>query len=148
MNTFVRMTGALLFAGGLLVTGVATASAAPLPVSPNATADVECLSSVSLPASGFNVTLPASKAGSSNCFLVRNDSGEGVMALQFALKTCNNQGNLAVDGDFGPGTMAALEAVQSAHHISADGMYGNQSRGVIQWPSESLPKRCSSPNHF
>lgn len=143
LNTIIRVTGALLLAAGLGVGTVVPASAA----TPN-TADVECVTTVVLPAQdGFTVPLPASSSHSSDCFLVIGDSGSGVGALQAALKQCNGQSGLVVDHSFGKQTKAAVEAVQRAHGITADGGYGNQTRGVMSWPDNNSTK-CTRPSHF
>ena len=112
------------------------------------TANVECVRTVVLPAQdGFTVSLPASSSFNSDCFLVIGDSGEGVGDLQAALKLCNGQSGLVVDRDFGPKTMAAVEAVQRALGITVDGGYGNQTRGVMSWPDNNSTK-CTKPSHF
>jgi peptidoglycan hydrolase-like protein with peptidoglycan-binding domain len=143
MHTAIRVASALALAASFVAGSTVVASAA----TPQ-TADVECLRTVVLPAQdGFTVPLPASSSNSSDCFLVIGDSGAGVSDLQAALKTCNGQSGLAVDGDFGTRTKAAVVAVQRAHGITADGGYGNQTRGVMSWPDNNSTK-CTIPSHF
>jgi peptidoglycan hydrolase-like protein with peptidoglycan-binding domain len=142
MKIAIRVAGSLLAAAGLITASATMASAA----TPH-TANVECTGTVILPAQDdFTVPLPGHN-GSSDCFLVINDSGDGVGTLQAALKLCNGQTQLAVDGSFGPLTKAAVIAVQSAHGITADGGYGNQTRGVMRWPDNNSAK-CTVPSHF
>jgi peptidoglycan hydrolase-like protein with peptidoglycan-binding domain len=142
MKIAIRIAGALLVAAGLITASATVAGAA----TPH-TANVECTGTVVLPAQdGFTVTLPAHN-GSSDCFLVNGDSGPGVGVLQAALKICNGQSGLKVDSRFGPLTQAAVTAVQRAHGITADGGYGNQTRGVMRWPDNNST-RCTVPSHF
>jgi len=55
-------------------------------------------------------------------------TGENVRSVQYLL---NDHGSaLAVDGDFGPQTSAAVRAFQASHGLDADGIVGNQT-----WPS-------------
>ncbi len=50
------------------------------------------------------------------------DTGAAVMTLQTRLNSWG--ATLAVDGDFGPLTLAAVKAFQTAHHLSVDGVVG------------------------
>ncbi len=52
----------------------------------------------------------------------RGDKGAKVEELQRMLKA--NGANIAVDGDFGPKTEAALKAFQTKNGLAADGVYG------------------------
>ncbi len=80
--------------------------------------------------------LPTTTGGSSNCTMWRGAAGNGVKALQMGMNLCywGNNGTgvlktrLVVDGSFGKATEDALKAVQRAHGITADGIYGVQSR--------------------
>ena len=55
-------------------------------------------------------------------------TGEDVKSAQYLLNAHGAQ--LAVDGDFGPATKAAVEAFQGAHGLGVDGIVGNQT-----WPA-------------
>jgi len=60
-----------------------------------------------------------------------NDS-QAVVALQETLDGCYGQ-HLAVDGDYGPLTQAAVEVAQRDAHVTVDGIYGPQTRNAINW---------------
>ncbi len=62
--------------------------------------------------------------------LKENDNGAGVRALQRNLRTLGYYtGN--IDGDYGPGTLAAVTAFQAANGLTADGIAGNSTQGAI-----------------
>ena len=61
-------------------------------------------------------------------------SGAPVSTLQQALNQCNGA-HLAVDGDYGSGTAAAVKSFQSGHGLTADGKYGPATAGKLAWPS-------------
>ncbi len=67
------------------------------------------------------------------CLLGSGNSGSAVRALQTALNRCHGQ-PISVDGSFGPQTRAAVVAVQRAHGLRQDGVYGPATRSVIRWP--------------
>lgn len=143
MHIMTRLAGSLLLAGGLAATTVSAASAA----TPN-TANIVCSATVQLPAQdGSTVPLPGTASGSTDCFLTKGDVSPAVGVLQAALRLCNGQSGLAVDDNFGTNTQNAVKAVQSAHHITVDGIYGNQTRGVMLWPDNNSAK-CTRPTHF
>jgi hypothetical protein len=90
--------------------------------------------------SGFRVAtnrvewLPTIGAGgTSHCRMVIGSQGNGVRALQNALRLCYGL-SVAVDGDFGTQTRNALIAVQRWEGIVVDGIYGPQTRDNILWP--------------
>jgi hypothetical protein len=115
-------------------------------VVPN-TANVVCNSDVVLPAQdGSTVTLPG-RNGSTDCFLAIGDFSPAVGDLQAALKGCNLRANIAVDDDFGTHTQAAVSSFQSAHGLTVDGIYGNQTRNALTWPDNDTT-RCTRPTHF
>ena len=62
--------------------------------------------------------------------LRRGSTGALVSALQRDLNTVTHS-NLAVDGDFGPATEAALKAFQARFGIEVDGEYGPQSAAMM-----------------
>jgi lysozyme family protein len=57
------------------------------------------------------------------------DSSENVTTVQYLLNEAAQ--NVAVDGDFGPQTTAAVKAVQKAHGLIADGIVGNKTWPVL-----------------
>ena len=54
--------------------------------------------------------------------LQEGDTGAAVKTLQTRLNAWG--ATLTVDGDFGPLTLAAVKAFQTAHHLSVDGIVG------------------------
>ncbi len=93
--------------------------------------------------SGFFLVLPTTSAGSTNCYLAKGDNSSAVRILQDALKQCNGYPSLAVDGDFGPATKAAVLGVQQNHHLSSqDGVYGAQTRGAMSFLNDGLDIHC------
>lgn len=81
---------------------------------------------------GYKVMVPTWN-GSYGCELRRYNSGGGVSALQSALRNCNLKANIAVDGNFGPGTKSALIAFQRSVGIDPDGVYGAQTRARLKF---------------
>ncbi|WOO78904.1 putative feruloyl esterase A [Vanrija pseudolonga] len=57
----------------------------------------------------------------------QGDGGGIVSAAQTTLKTHGGPADLAVDGDFGPGTHAAAVALQGAYGLAQDGIIGHNS---------------------
>jgi zinc D-Ala-D-Ala carboxypeptidase len=68
----------------------------------------------------------------------------GVVALQNALVRCYGA-NIAIDGDFGPATKAALVAAQRREGIPADGVYGPLTNSVLNWPAYLAAGNISAP---
>jgi len=63
--------------------------------------------------------------------LKQGSTGPDVIALQTRLKDLGFDPN-GVDGNFGPGTKAALIAFQKSKGLTADGMAGPQTMGALQ----------------
>ena len=72
-------------------------------------------------------------SGRYNCDLGVSNQGIAVRVLQFALNQCYGQ-HLAQDGIYGSLTKQAVEVAQRAAGITADGIYGPQTRDHIKWP--------------
>lgn len=80
---------------------------------------------------GGTVTPPDPNQGS--VVLSRGSQGPRVEALQRAL---NNQGaSLTVDGDFGPGTEAAVRTYQRQNALTADGIAGPKTLRSLNLPT-------------
>jgi hypothetical protein len=110
--TTARTLSAVLTAAGLLAVGTAeSASAAP-----------PC----NIGLVWQNTFVPGEDSHfTPNCLLQQGSTGQAVRQLQQGLNTCYGKG-LAVDGEYGPLTRAAVRSVQQAVHITADGVYGPQ----------------------
>ena len=67
-----------------------------------------------------------------NCLLGVGNQSVAVERLQADLIVCYGR-KIAQDSDFGPQTKAALQYAQRAEHISADGVYGPQTRDHLKW---------------
>ncbi|WP_193317777.1 MULTISPECIES: peptidoglycan-binding domain-containing protein [Streptomyces] len=116
-----------LLAGGLGLTGPTTASAA------SSVGWCDGVKRIPHPG-GTYLAQPYHKAtGSGNCTLGSGASGPAVNALQSALKHCNEQSSLVVDGEFGPATQRALTNAQRLRGAEADGIYGSETRAKLHW---------------
>jgi hypothetical protein len=60
---------------------------------------------------------------------------EAVQLLQHALARCNGR-PVAVDGRYGAQTAGAVRGVQEQHGVGVDGVYGPETRAVMDWPIE------------
>ena len=73
--------------------------------------------------------------GARDCTLSTTAGGGApVQALQAALATCYLQ-PVAPDGVYGPGTAAAVQAVQSVHGLPTDGTFGEATSEAMLWPT-------------
>lgn len=73
---------------------------------------------------------------STHCHLQRGYANAAVWQLQYNITWCyRGRGeavlNIAVDGQFGPKTQAALRRVQEIEKIKVDGVYGPQTRSAM-----------------
>ncbi len=129
----VAATAALAVAGVLTT---ATAGSA-------ATANTPCTAAKTYNAgTQWQYILPVSSAGSSNCYLVQGNTGNGVKAMQRAVMYCELIwiGDSQVDGSFGPDTKNGLKNFQRGKEITVDGQYGNQTRDTLYfYPGTSFP---------
>ncbi|MEU8075923.1 peptidoglycan-binding domain-containing protein [Catellatospora citrea] len=77
-----------------------------------------------LQASGLNVPAYVSKHSTVFCLMTVGTRGAGVKQLQTSLNRCYKQ-RLAVDGQYGPLTKAAVRAAQRSERMDdQDGVYG------------------------
>src|SRR5262249_32007437 len=88
--------------------------------------DASCVGGDGRPAYGDAARLPDTDG-----ILPVGSGGEAVKTLQRNLNTVMKSG-LAVDGDFGAKTKAAVMAFQSRYKIAVDGEYGPQSAAMMK----------------
>jgi peptidoglycan hydrolase-like protein with peptidoglycan-binding domain len=73
------------------------------------------------------------------CQLAETNDSSAVTVLQQTLNACYGD-DLAEDGDFGPATQAAVEAMQADIGVSVDGIYGPNTRTAMKFrPTEGSP---------
>jgi hypothetical protein len=112
---------------------------AVVPASPAAAASPHC---------NYQGTYVAMKvpmgSGTPYCNMGQGSNSSAVSALQWALNYCvYGYGRLAVDGDFGPNTKAALREVQGWIGAAQDGVYGPETFGKLA-RSYGFPSAISS----
>jgi peptidoglycan hydrolase-like protein with peptidoglycan-binding domain len=74
-------------------------------------------------------------SASTSCGMSEGRGAEdAVVALQDALTRCNRE-DVAVDGEYGPQTAAAVRDVQQRAGITADGEYGPATLQAMRWPT-------------
>ena len=72
--------------------------------------------------------------------LTEGDSGAAVQTLQTRLNVWGANPALAVDGDFGPATLAAVKAFQTQQNLTVDGVVGPQTWAALNKdPSGGTP---------
>lgn len=65
--------------------------------------------------------------------LSKGDGGDAVKIMQAMLIACGfSCGSTGADGDFGENTLAGLTDFQTAHGLTADGMYGDETKAVLE----------------
>lgn len=121
-------TKAALVAGAAALAGVGV-----MTTTTPATAATTCNSSMDwVLGSAVHLRLP--KTGDTTlCFMNPGAHGNHVFALQNALERCYGR-NIALDSDYGPKTKDALKYAQEEAGITADGLYGPETRRSILWP--------------
>ncbi|GIG40443.1 hypothetical protein Cph01nite_22050 [Cellulomonas phragmiteti] len=126
---------AVVMAGGIVV-GMATTS--------TATANRPCTAATSFGSGQFKRVVPTAN-GSTDCYLVNGNSGNGVRALQRALVYCEGYsvGSSGIDGSFGNATKSAVLAFQRSFGLTPDGQYGNQTRNWLKFLD-----RASNPTGY
>jgi peptidoglycan hydrolase-like protein with peptidoglycan-binding domain len=83
------------------------------------------------------VTVPSvgNDTGNLDCVLQAGDNNDAVADLQTNLDFCYASFGIGVrpDGNFGPQTVAALEAAQHLGGVPPDGVYAPPTRDVLSW---------------
>ncbi|MGK4579720.1 peptidoglycan-binding domain-containing protein [Kitasatospora sp. HPMI-4] len=130
MSRFIRATVAAAMTTTALWIGAAPSHAASLPT---------CDGRIT------NTTMPAIGGDSADCRLAYGDQGDGVKALQESFNYCNGE-SLTVDGVFGSATKAAVLRVQSRGGITADGIYGPNTRSHMSFLLMSSRPNCTVPS--
>ncbi|MFC0850134.1 peptidoglycan-binding protein [Streptomyces noboritoensis] len=88
---------------------------------------------------GYYTDLPtAGLRGTYSCTLRRGVKNDAVYELQVTLNECYGQNTGGFDGDFGPSTETALRNVQRSLGLSADGVYGPNTRDGLKWAWRSM----------
>jgi peptidoglycan hydrolase-like protein with peptidoglycan-binding domain len=113
------------------ITGITLATAMSASAQPSCTNSTAFLVDPS-PRITVNIPTVGAQTGQDNCLLGVGNDNPGVGVLQNNLNRCHGA-HLAVDDIFGQATKAALQAAQRAAHITADGVYGPQTRDHITW---------------
>ncbi|MDQ0934682.1 peptidoglycan-binding domain-containing protein [Streptomyces turgidiscabies] len=108
--------------GGILVTAPTAAAA-----------DGHCAQSLGVDKGAYWTKVPATSGGSTSCVMGRGSSGPAVRELQFALTICYGMDTGGTDGVYGAKTEAAVRSLQSATGQRADGIYGPNTRNVVEW---------------
>lgn len=108
---------------------VATSTATAAPVGALATCDDYTIFSYN---TSYRVFIPSigHATAATNCTLALGSSGAGVYVLQDALRRCYGQ-NIAQDAQYGSATRQAVKNVQAFHGLSADGVYGPNTRNAM-----------------
>ncbi|MGR4880799.1 peptidoglycan-binding protein [Streptomyces sp. LARHCF249] len=126
-NTYVKRTLAALTTlaaavGGILVTAPTAAAA-----------DGYCTVSKGVTRSGYWTQVPATSGGSTSCVMGRGSNSPAVEELQLALSICYGMDTGGTDGIYGAKTEAAVRSLQYATGQTADGIYGPNTRNVVEW---------------
>jgi peptidoglycan hydrolase-like protein with peptidoglycan-binding domain len=91
-----------------------------------------------VPTVGNNTWQPA-------CQLASGNDSSAVEVLQLTLNSCYGAA-LTNDGDFGPATRAAVEAMQADIGVSVDGIYGPNTRTAMKFrPTEGNCYKLKEP---
>ncbi|WP_050779538.1 peptidoglycan-binding domain-containing protein [Streptomyces sp. C] len=121
-RTLAVLTTLAAAAGGILATAPAAAAA-----------DGYCTVSKSVSRGGYWTAVPATSGGSTSCVMGRGSSGPAVGELQLALAICYGMDTGGSDSIYGAKTEAAVRSLQSATGQTADGIYGPNTRNVVEW---------------
>jgi lysozyme len=85
----------------------------------------------------FQAQVTTGALGSADPTLVEGDTGPAVRTLQTRLNLWGAK--LAVDGDFGPLTLAAVKAFQTQKHLTVDGIVGPQTWAALNANPAGVP---------
>ncbi|MET8451093.1 peptidoglycan-binding domain-containing protein [Streptomyces sp. NPDC005209] len=116
--------------------GALTAITAGLVISgPSAQAASECSTTTKYyDTHGYYTDVPTvGLRGTNFCTLRRGASNNAVYTLQVTLDYCYGKDTGGFDGVFGAKTESALKQVQSSLHLTADGVYGPNTRDAMEW---------------
>jgi peptidoglycan hydrolase-like protein with peptidoglycan-binding domain len=102
-----------------------------------------------------HVPSAGNQTGTVQCILKQGNRNDAVKVLQRALHYCEGHPEVAVDGDYGPITRAAVLDIQHFANsdfgagLAEDGEYGPQTMGWIQftdwyWPQNTRSQWCDS----
>lgn len=111
-----------------LTAGLLVTSGAPASASPGCTHK-----GLAVASTGNIVAIPATSSGDDHCHLQQGYASAAVRTLQNSINWCyRGRGEavlkIAVDGNYGPATKAAVKRVQQIAKITADGVYGPGTR--------------------
>ncbi|GAB7303888.1 peptidoglycan-binding domain-containing protein [Clavibacter michiganensis] len=141
------INGAAIGAGACLVGALLSAPTAANAAAAHADSVGTCATvrAFSAPA-GKTYTAPTTASGSRDCRLEIGNQSPAVTRLQQELKDgCDSAPqDIAVDGQFGRATKAALQSAQSTLGITADGIYGSQTASKFAWLTTD-GKLCYTP---
>lgn len=122
------MVAIILLAGAAVIGGAGVGTAA--------TANTPCVTWAAEGAGTYARVIPSRTNGSTDCYLIKGNTGNGARALQNGLRGCEGYA-IAVDGIYGAGTKSAVTQFQRSQGIGVDGQYGNQVRGRIWFASST-----------
>lgn len=124
-------------AAAVLVAAVAGLGAAVVtPVAAQAALS-KCTGTKSVSARNGNVVSVPSRGSSTSCLLRLGDRNTGsgpIFTLQHALVVCASS-NISIDGVYGQQTKGVVAVLQALNDIEDDGIYGPATRKVLYWPS-------------
>ena len=79
------------------------------------------------------------------CIMNSGAKGSGVKTLQYSINECYRPSpRLALDGDYGPRTKAAVRRVQRRIGTAADGIYGPKTRSLMMFYAIGLGSRSGT----
>lgn len=136
-----KSAGGAAVIGSVMISGFATAQAAPVNAAPAAPqAAVAAPAPVAIPQVAAPTTAKA--AVSAGATVARGSAGDRVASVQSAL---NSKGaSLAVDGKFGSRTHGAVKQFQRDNGLRVDGRVGPATRGALNGGGSSAPSSNSS----